>query len=190
MREMTIGWTKTMIRKRMMMMTMTKLGLGQVRRGETRLLSSQSYRSRPGNADDHVYPRYPDPNRPANLENLPKRRKHPHAHRIARQIEPLIRHQPDLHPDRHLRAGPSGRHGICNPCIIRKSIRSMRWTMSRPRQDRCLEGQSRIRARAMTTCVWDERRAGEESSGRVGVGAEAGCAQSRARSGMRMLIWT
>jgi hypothetical protein len=60
--EMTIGWTKMMIRKRMTMMTMTKLGLGQVRRGETGLLFSLSYRSRRENADDHVYRRRPDPN--------------------------------------------------------------------------------------------------------------------------------
>lgn len=194
---MTIGWTRTMIRKRMTMTTMMMvLKLGQVRRGETGLLFSLSYRSRRENVDDRVYPRYPDPNRPVGLGRLrSKRRKHRHAHRIvhqiAHQIEPLIRHQLDLHLDRHLRAGPSDRPGTCNPCIIPKSIRSMRWTTSRPLQDRCPGGRSRIRARAMTTtCVWDERRAGEESSGRVGVGAEAGCGPSGARSGMRMRIWT
>lgn len=195
---MTIGWTKMTIRKRMMMKTtMMVLRPGQVRRGETGLPSSLSYRSRRGNADDHVYPRYPDPNRPAKIEKVqPKQRKHPHAHRIVRQIahqiELLIHHRPDLHPDQHPRAGPYDRPETCNPCIIPKFIRSMRSTMSRPLQDRYLGGRFRIRARATTatTCVWDGRRVGEESSGRVGVGVEAGCGPSRARSGMRMRIWT
>ena len=185
MQGKTIEWTKMTMMKRKRTTRTTAKPSGKRLRGT----STGSLRSRRNPGDDRDCPRSNERTGIAPL--VRSQRQRPRRGRLPEHQTALPADRPNFPPVQHLRADPHDQLGTSSQCIKPKATRWTNWTTSPLLRDRfrgcCLRIPARVTA---MISAWRGLRAGEGSSGRVGVGVGVGFDRTRERSGMTMRMST